>query len=165
MGGDGGDADAAADFSDGLARRRAGHAQPLLGRVAIGHTPVGHRTITDGPIGVQREFVAGDGEADVERLVEVRLDAEQARVPGLGGSQVRSGIDDGAQSEEHAADLDDSRYDALDENGQAPRQSSTVARWASNDLGVRPARSPVAAAKPIVHNALQTSPAISGRSR
>ena len=69
--------------------------------VGVRDTPVGAGACGDVAVGIEREFVAADIEADVERLIEVRLYPQQLGVPELECIEVRGGVDDCAQSQEH----------------------------------------------------------------
>src|SRR5689334_19056170 len=90
------DADAVAHVLHRVERLgpRLGHALPR--RVAVLHAPVDDDAAIAGLMQRrlarhQPELVARDVEADVERLVEVGLDAERAGVPALGGGDVGNG--------------------------------------------------------------------------
>lgn len=102
---DGGHADVAADVPDCLAGCPTGGMQPGQRDLGVGDTPVRERTKGRVGVGVQGELVAGDLEADVERLVELRVDAEQAGEPGPAFGEVDRGVDDRAQSQEHGVPL------------------------------------------------------------
>ena len=73
--------------------------------VDVRHTPVGYCSTRARSyplrVWIQPEFVAANVEADVERLVEVGLNAEGRAVPRLGALQVGYMIDDRAQTEDH----------------------------------------------------------------
>ena len=97
-----------------------------------------------GRVGDEAELVAADLEADVEGLVEVGAVAQELGEPRLGGVEVRGGVGDRAQSEEHRPDSAGSRRRCLVRNGRPEvRQVATVARWPSSAPG-RPARQPPA---------------------
>jgi len=77
-------------------------------------TPVGTRSAGAGGAGirvwVETELITADVEADVERLVEIGLDAEHRAVPGLGPFDVGDVVDHRAQAEDRrlgAAHSDD----------------------------------------------------------
>ena len=53
-------------------------------------------------IRVEAKLVTSDIEADVEWLIEIRLDAEHLRVPFLCAREIRRGVDDRAKSEKKA---------------------------------------------------------------
>src|SRR5687767_2303174 len=74
-------------------------------RLYVIHTPVRHAATGAGfactGIGIQTELVPCDVEADVERLVEIRILPERLRVPHLRAVQFGDGINHGAKSFKH----------------------------------------------------------------
>ena len=100
--GDGGDADVVADIVGTATGARAGSVEVGEGLVDVGDAPVRDRPRRRGvAIREQAKLVAGDGEPDVEGLIEVGLDAEEPGVPSLRRGEVGGGVDDRAKAEEH----------------------------------------------------------------
>src|SRR5688572_27089461 len=52
-------------------------------------------------VGIETQFIAGEIEADVERLIEVGLLLKRRRVPRFGAAQIEYGINDRAESLDH----------------------------------------------------------------
>src|SRR5678816_4426817 len=69
-----------------------------------GHSPPRDASSGSGVlcVGVEAKLESSDIESDVERLVEVRIDAECLRVPLLCAAEIRRGINRGAKAEEMA---------------------------------------------------------------
>src|SRR5262245_3410172 len=73
--------------------------------VGIGHAPVGRHTsgrrCEARPIRIKPQFESADVEADIKRLIEIRFETKDRRVPRLGLSDVVDMVDDGARPLEH----------------------------------------------------------------
>src|SRR5438067_3035774 len=108
-------------FADVLDRRRecCASARELLDRLgSVRNAPVGHNPARSGfdafRVRVESKLVTADVEADIERFIEIGLDAEGAAVPLLGARKIRDIIDRRAQSENgHSGIL--ARHPAYDE--------------------------------------------------
>ena len=75
----GGDADSFTDILNVCALGCAERQETFQRRLSIGYSPINDDTARAsgrGWIGIETELVAADVEADIKRLVEVRLDAE-----------------------------------------------------------------------------------------
>src|SRR5213595_1024407 len=87
------------DVLNGRLEARAGARKMLDRFLGIAHAPVGDRPSRPGfrtfRIGIQPKLEATNVEADIEWLVEVRLDAEGGAIPGLGALEVGNVIDHG----------------------------------------------------------------------
>lgn len=96
------DPNALAYFLHGRAFLRADGNQPLEFRRRLRNSPKRDDASTSagraGRVRVETEFVAGDVEADVKRLVEVWLDPQRFRIPRFGLRQIRRVINDGAEA-------------------------------------------------------------------
>ena len=90
--------DAATDILNRRTEQRTDALKVLDRSNDVGDAPVGDgpaRTGTgDAVVGVQAELVAADIEADIERLVEVRLLFKRGRVPRLGTVEIAHVVDD-----------------------------------------------------------------------
>ncbi len=73
----------------------------LFGGRDVAHTPVGARTDRRVGVRVEAQLVAAGVEPDVERLVEVGLNAERCCPPRFTRGEVGRWIHDGAEPEEH----------------------------------------------------------------
>ena len=78
--------------------RRAGRDGACDGLGHISDSPIDKSAERWIGIWQQRQLVAADIETDLERLIEVRLDADEFGPPLLGPVEVRCRVNDGAKS-------------------------------------------------------------------